>query len=346
MELTRRQFVMAGMAAPLIAAERPVAAPLIDRGFGRVTRIADGVYATIADNSKGPQCASNGGIIAGRNSLLIVEGHMQPAGAALEIEAARAVSKSPVRAAIDTHFHFDHSFGNPAYSAAGIPIMAHEKAGSLMKEKYAALQGGDKAPLLAPLQQRIASASSAVEKARRQDDLEKFRFMYRSIDEGTIVYPTELLRETELPKRIDLGGLTAVLEFHPGHTTTDLIVHVPERDVVFTGDLLFHRAYPVSIDADMILWRKALQHFSGYGRRTQFVPGHGPVCDLETVKEQSALLDNLREHAEKMSRLGVNAEEAERRYEVPKPFESYRISAWGWTIGPALQSYYRGFARR
>src|SRR5215831_15938445 len=35
----------------------------------------------------------------------------------------------------------------------------------------------------------------------------------------------------------------------------DLIVWVPERDVVFTGDLLFNGAYPVSLDADMIAWR-------------------------------------------------------------------------------------------
>src|SRR5437867_11820141 len=122
MEVTRRQLLLAGLAVPGLGAKRTVPEPVFDRGFARVTQIADGVYATIADVSKGPQCASNGGVISGRDAVLIVEGHFQPAGAALEIEAARAISKSPVRAAIDTHFHFDHSFGNPAYSAARIPI--------------------------------------------------------------------------------------------------------------------------------------------------------------------------------------------------------------------------------
>jgi len=45
-----------------------------------------------------------------------------------------------------------------------------------------------------------------------------------------------------------------------------------------------------------------------------------------------------------MIRLGVSAEEAERRYIVPKQFETYRIGAWGWTIGPALESLYRKLA--
>jgi cyclase len=342
MAFSRRQLLQAGLGIPVLAADRP--APLFDRGFASVTQIAQGVYATIADFSKGPQCGSNGGVIAGRDAVLIVEGHFQPDGAALEIEAARAISKAPVRAAIDTHYHFDHTFGNLAYTRAGIPIMAHEKTSHLMQEQYTALKGVDKTALLAPLEKKIAGAASTIEKARKTEDLEKFQFMYRAIDEAAIAYPTELLREADLPKRIDLGGVTAVIEFHRGHSPTDLIIRVPERDVVFTGDLLFRRAYPVSVDADMAAWRKVLDRFSKYDSRTQFIPGHGPVCSLETVREQIAVFDHLRAHAGKMLHLGVSVEEAERRYVVPKPFQTYRISAWGWTIGPALRSFYQKLA--
>jgi len=111
--------------------------------------------------------------------------------------------------------------------------------------------------------------------------------------------------------------------------------------VVFTGDLLFHRSYPVAIDADMIAWRKVLNQFAAYSRHTQFVPGHGPVCRQETVRDQSALLDDLREHAGRMLRTGASAEEAERRYAVPKRFQDYEID-WGFSIGPALRSYFAG----
>src|SRR5690242_17504727 len=48
MSLTRRELLL-GLAA------RAVAAPVLDWGFGRVTRIAEGVYATIADPGKGMQ---------------------------------------------------------------------------------------------------------------------------------------------------------------------------------------------------------------------------------------------------------------------------------------------------
>ena len=345
MQLNRRHFLLAGLTGPALTAGKRDTAPLLDRGFARVTEMAPGVYVTIADGSKGPQCLSNGGVIAGRDAALIVEGHFQPAGAALEIEVARMISKAPVRGALDTHFHLDHSFGNLAYAEQRIPILAHDKVTPLMKEHYAARKGVDKTPLLAPFEKKIAQASGAIDKKRKEEDLAKYKWMFDAIDASTLSYPTEALAPANLPMRIDLGGLTAVIEFHPGHTVTDLIVRVPERDVVFTGDLLFNRSYPVSIDADMIAWRKVLDRFASFGRRTQFVPGHAAVCGLETVREQSALLDDLRAHAEKMMRAGVTAEQAEQRYIVPKRFQDYRISSWDFTVGAAMRSYYNALKR-
>lgn len=342
MKLDRRQFLLAGFTGAALAAQKRDTTPLLDRGFAQVTRIAPGVYVTIADVSKGPQCVSNGGVIAGRDALLIVEGHMQPAGAALEIEVARMVSKAAIRGAVDTHFHYDHTFGNLGYAEQGISILAHEKVAPLMKEHYAALKGVDKAPLLAPLEKKIAEAADATDRKHKEEDLVAWKRMHEAIDSTTLAFPTELLATAQLPKRIDLGGLTALIEFHPGHTLTDLIIRVPEHDVVFTGDLLFNRSYPVAIDADMIAWRKVLDLFAGYNPRTQFVPGHGPVCGMETVRDQQDLFDDLRGHAEKMLRSGATAEEAERRYIVPEQFQDYRLAYWGLRIAAAMQSYFAG----
>jgi glyoxylase-like metal-dependent hydrolase (beta-lactamase superfamily II) len=168
--------------------------------------------------------------------------------------------------------------------------------------------------------------------------------MYATIDGTTLAYPTESLAPSQLPKRIDLGGLTAVIECHPGHTSTDLIIRVPEHGLVFAGDLLFNSAYPVSIDADMIAWRKVLDVFGAYSRGTRFVPGHREMCGLETVREQSAVMDDLRAHAEKMIRAGATAEEAERRYIVPERLQHCAIHSWGLTVEAAMRSYFARLA--
>lgn len=103
MKLNRRQFCSVALSSTAAFAQS--APPLIDRGFAKVSKFADGVYVTIANPSKGLQALSNGGVIAGRERVLLVEGHCQPAAAALEIEAAGMVSESPILAAMNTHYH-------------------------------------------------------------------------------------------------------------------------------------------------------------------------------------------------------------------------------------------------
>ncbi len=340
--MDRRQFLFTTFAGAAALAQKSGPEPLLDKGFAAVTKIADGVYATIANSAKGQQCISNGGVIVGRDASVIIEGHFQPAGAALEIEAARMISRAPVRAAIDTHFHFDHSFGNIGYAEQHIPIMAHERVPALMKEQYGDLKGVDKSGQIAAIRQKLEAAATADDKKHLESDLNATQWMCDAIDAVKLSYPGELLKASDLPRKIDLGGLTAVIEFHPGHSPTDLIIRVPDRDVVFTGDLVFNHSYPVCISADMPAWRKVLDKITGYGRGMRIIPGHGALCEVETVRELADLLDDLRSHAERMKRGGASAEEAARRYLVPPRFESFRISSWGWTVGAAIRGWYGG----
>jgi glyoxylase-like metal-dependent hydrolase (beta-lactamase superfamily II) len=330
---------MAALTAPAVAVAQTSPAPLIDRPFARVTRVADGVYVTIAAPG-GPQCLSNGAVIAGRDATLIVEGHFFPEGAELEIEVARMVSKAPLRAAVNTHYHLDHTFGNIAYERRKIPVMAHERAPALMKERYAALQHVDKRPLLAPLEQKVAAAADPVGKQHYNSDLGAMKWMYEAIDRATLAYPTELLGAADLPKEIDLGGITVLIEHQVGHTPTDLVVRVPQRDIVFTGDLLFEKSYPVAFDCDMASWRKALDRFAGYGRGVRFVPGHGSICGVEIVREFADLIDDLHGHSEKMIRAGASVEDAAQLYTVPPRFEKFGMFSWDWAIGGAMRNYY------
>ena len=350
MQLDRRQFLGAAIVLPFLDSLRTavpprVQPPLLDRGFARITRLADGIYATIADPGKGPQCLSNGGILVGRNAALLIEGHFQPAGAMMEIEGARLLTKRPIRAAIDTHFHLDHSFGNSGYARAGVPIIAHAQAPALMKDRYARLKGVDKTPVLHAIEQQIAHAPREIDKQHLESDLGAAKWMYDAIDEVDLAYPTELLAPADCPRHIDLGGLTAVVDIHPGHTPTDLVISVPDRHVAFVGDLLFNDSFPVTIDADMITWRGVLDRLAREPRSTRFVPGHGAVCGQETVRDLADLFDDLHRHATRMIEAGASVEEASARYEIPARFHAYGVFSWDWNVGAALRSYYRASGR-
>jgi cyclase len=349
MTIGRRQFLASTLAAPALLTRRAFAwrpdAPVLERPFARATKEGEGLYITLANPAGGPQCLSNGGVLAGRDAVLLIEGHMQPAGATFELDLARLVSNRPIRGAVNTHFHPDHAFGDSAYAAAKVPIIAQDTAPTLIKSKYEALKGADKAVLLRPYQERLSAATTDAAIARAKGDLGAMQWMLWAIGNTELTYPTELLSIDKPATQIDLGGLTAVLECHRGHTPTDVVVRVPERDVAFVGDLLFHREYPVCIDADMLAWRRILEPMAAEPQSMRFVPGHGPICDRGGVREFIDLLDDLHAHADKMIAAGASSVEAEDRYQVPPGFSEYSQSWWDWEIGAAMRSYYAALKR-
>lgn len=140
-QFSRRQFIagassfsaLSGLVKfvprPAFAAKLPIdsrisASPLVDKGFASVRKIGVGVYATISDSSKGFQTTCNGGFLVGKDSAFLIEGFNSIAGASFQMDAARMVSRVPVMAALNTHYHYDHCMGNSFYGASGVPLWA------------------------------------------------------------------------------------------------------------------------------------------------------------------------------------------------------------------------------
>jgi hypothetical protein len=111
-----------GLSSKLADDSRISAAPIVDKGFASVRKIGDGLYATISDPSKGYVTVSNGGFLVGKDSAILLEGFASVPGAAFQMETLRTVTQIPVKAALDTHYHYDHSCGNAFYGAHGVEL--------------------------------------------------------------------------------------------------------------------------------------------------------------------------------------------------------------------------------
>ena len=335
-----RFIPLPAMAQSVAQDSRVAAAPLLDKGFASVRKIGQGVYANIADLSKGLQSMSNGGFLVGRDAAFLIEGFRSPTGASFQMDALRMVSQVPVRAALDTHYHFDHSMGNAVYGAHDIPVWGHAKVAARMMESYGALQGTDRAAFLAGFEKRVHDAHTDSERQHAESDLGVATLIFDTTQSTVLALPNHPLDPAKLPVTVDAGGLMAVIESFPGHSGTDLIVRVPEQNIVFTGDLLFNGLYPVTFDASISAWRKTLTHFAALGKDTLFVPGHGPLCGQEGVALFAAIFDDLAEYAEKTHKAGVPAAEAIARYAVPEKFKNQYIFAWGFTVGSTINKLY------
>jgi glyoxylase-like metal-dependent hydrolase (beta-lactamase superfamily II) len=86
--------------------------------FGRLERIADGVWALISTPLGGDMTTvANGGLILGRDGLLAVEGFYQPGGARWLTEQALALTGRRPTHVVLTHYHADHVNGVAGYGA-------------------------------------------------------------------------------------------------------------------------------------------------------------------------------------------------------------------------------------
>jgi glyoxylase-like metal-dependent hydrolase (beta-lactamase superfamily II) len=327
---------------------RVSATPLVDKGFASVRKIGDGLYATISDPSKGMTTICNGGFLAGKDGALLIEGFGHSAGASFQMDALRMVTQVPVKAALDTHYHFDHSMGNAFYGANGVPVWAHAVVAQRIVESYSPMQGADKAAVLGPFEKRVQDAKSDTERQHAQSDLNALTGLFQIANSSVLALPNHPIDPAKLPVSIDLGGLTAVLESYPGHSGTDVILRVPNQNVVYTGDLLFNGWYPVAFDdkATISGWRATLAKFAAFDKDTLFVPGHGQLCGQEGIATIREVFDDIATQAEKMFKAGVPVQEAANQYVVPDKFKNFPIYAWGFTIGPTIMKLYTEWQRR
>jgi glyoxylase-like metal-dependent hydrolase (beta-lactamase superfamily II) len=350
---SRRQLILGASAASALARVAPVAAdtiadsriassPLIEKGFASVRKIGAGVYATISNPSKGFQTTCNGGFLVGKHGAFLIEAFNSVAGASFQMDALRQVSRVPVVGALVSHYHYDHSMGGAFYGAAGIPLWAHATAAKRMVAEYSPMQGAPKETVLAPFLERVRAAKSELARTHAETDLNAMTEVFDSASASQLGLPNRPLDQAKLPMTIDLGGPTVSIEFYSGHSGTDLIVRVPNQNVVYTGDLLFNGKYPVCFDEQVNVkaWCETLKKFAAFDKDTLFVAGHGPVCGQNGIAAARQIFDDIIEQTERLYRKGVPLEQAEHAYVIPEKYKALPLWSWHFTVGSAIANLY------
>jgi glyoxylase-like metal-dependent hydrolase (beta-lactamase superfamily II) len=237
------------------------------------------------------------GVVVGGEGLLVVDTRASLAQGRELAESIRALSALPVRAVVNTHVHFDHTFGNGAFT--GSPIVAHESV-----------------PVALP-------ADSKRIKAMYADDPDDP--LRDEVLATTVVAPTETFSSVW---SVDLGD-RVVEAVHPGrgHTDGDVVVRVPDTDTVWCGDLVESSAPPAYGDDSFPLeWPATLDIVVGLlTPSTAVVPGHGPVVDREFVQGQRGEIVDVAEQIRQLAAGGVPVADAVARGRWP--FDPDRLGA-------------------
>src|SRR5712691_707059 len=262
------------------AASPTIAAPKAEDDF-QIVKVADGVYAAIA--KPGGLASGNAGFVIGDDGVLIFDTFLTPAAIEELIGEIQALTKLPIKYAVNSHYHLDHTGGNQVLVARGVPIIAHD---NLIKWKTTR----NKRFLPAPeeLQKRRADAAKQLSETP-EDQKDKRAQLERQIRRYDVMMSIKLTNPTKTfssgTLSLKLGKREVILATLPGHTGGDVFAYVPDANVVFTGDLGWSKTLPNLVDATVNDWIPTLDRMLAQYPAAKFVPGHGNVAEASDIKD-------------------------------------------------------------
>jgi len=228
-----------------------------------LAEVGDGVWAWLQpDGSWG---WSNAGLVTGDGEALLVDTLFDWKLTREMLAAMRAATPAAARIAtvVNTHSNGDHCYGNALVEGAEI-VATRAAAEEMARESPAVI----------------------AEFVRRAPELgalgEYVRHCFGAFDFAEVVprLPTRTF-EGALSLRVGARRVELV-QLGPAHTAGDLIVHLPDERLVFTGDLLFVDGTPIVWAGPISRWIDACERLLALEPAT-VVPGHGPLADRRAI---------------------------------------------------------------
>lgn len=215
-------------------------------------------------------------VLNGADGKLVGDTFVQPAWPHLQ-EALAAIGKAPVKMAIDTHWHFDHSDNNASLHAAGATLLAHVNTKKRMSETHT----------LAVL--NLTFPPSPADALPQQTFAQSHKLMMN-------------------------GESLSLVHVPPAHTDSDIYLHFEKSNVLQTGDIFFNGLYPY-IDSGTGgsvsgMLAGATKLLAVADANTKIVPGHGPLGTKADLQKYRDMLATVRERLQKLKSSGKSVDEA------------------------------------
>jgi glyoxylase-like metal-dependent hydrolase (beta-lactamase superfamily II) len=295
-----------------VAAQRgapPSPYPITQGKVTRFEKVADGVYyATGAGGGNSP-------VVIGDRDVLVVDTNTTPAETRAFLEDLKLITNKPVRYAVNSHYHYDHSDGNQVYREIGADVVAHEFVKYAMenydilhREPYMTSQVVNGQRRIDTAKQALAGETDPQKRGALASQLAAAEKHWVELQEIKVTPPNVTYKDT---RTIDLGGREVQLLFlGRGHTNGDTFVYLPQEKIVCSGDML--ESVPAYMgDAHFDEWIAALEKFKQLDFELT-LPGHGvPFKDGRThATAQQGYLRDIVKQVSEFRKQGMTAVEA------------------------------------
>jgi cyclase len=215
-------------------------------------------------------------VLTGPDGKFVVDNFVAPAWSNLKV-ALDGLDNAPVKIAIDTHWHFDHTDNNAHLHAAGAILLAHENTKKRMSEAH---------------------------------DIPVLNVHFDPSPADAL--PTQSFSSSH---KLQANGETLLLQhFAPAHTDSDIYVHFEKANVIHMGDTYFFGTYPFidggsggKINGMIAAADKTLALADN---NTKIVPGHGALGTKADLAKSRDMTIVARDRIQKLKASGKTAEQA------------------------------------
>lgn len=250
----------------------------------------------------------NVGIVVGDDAALVIDTAMGPRNGDVVLREARRLAGGRPLFVTLTHFHPEHGFG--AQSFAGEAVLLYNQAQlEELDEK-----GQEYIEMFSGFGPHLAELLAEVELVRPQ-----------------VVYPDSAA--------LDLGGVRVELRAAPAHTRGDHVVWLPDQRILFAGDLVEERFFPIFPDPDAVgpAWIEVLERLEAMGPET-VVPGHGAVGGADLIATARDYLVSVRERVDAAGDKALDDLKAELDEAYRAEYPDWDNEVW---IVTAVESFHR-----
>jgi len=178
--------------------------------------------------------------IAAQKGLVIIDTHLsQTTAAEIRKVIVKEFGRKDIAYVINTHGHWDHASGNQVFSDA--VIIGHERCGEFMQQ-YPANRPGNIARFKKWVNEgkkKLETLDVKSDEARKlRDETTVWKMIAKGLEHGFVLtVPTLTFRER---LTLDMGDLTLeMIYLGNAHTDNDILIYVPEEELVLTGDIIF-----------------------------------------------------------------------------------------------------------
>lgn len=231
-------------------------------------KVAEGAYMLIG-------AGGNIGVLTGADGVLLVDSQFSQLIEKIKAAIAK-INGGPIRFLLNTHWHYDHTYGNELLGKSGAIIVAHENS-----------------------RKRLIG----------EQDFPEFNF--KQIPSPAAALP--MMTFTDSLTLYFNGDEIQAIHIEKAHSDADIAIYFRKANVIHMGDLYFSGGYPFidvshggSVDGMIAAADKILTMIDA---NTKVIPGHGPLSNSEEVQKYRHMLVTIRDRIAQQIKEGRTLEE-------------------------------------